>query len=358
MPALFRLILLSFFSLFYHSPLLASNEISDQEGKVTVLARALFKGKHDRNLLLLQNEDGKKVLFYESTGVNSQSAKTMFPFKTITYQLTSLNHLSPYLEKEYTSEEENKKIEAAIGNNSFNRRFGSLSLLKISYQLGGGFWEREEVKAINSFQDLEKINWRQSTENIQTIEIHDYYSFAAWAQSYGYNPAHRGPISTANMLFAQFGYEILLSLNHDHTKKSKTELMEMNYYQLCTNVSSLLKPQALTLLSPGGYSSANIEESGFSRLVTTAYMEEVREASKSGGENFFKITPRLYFPNGEPSEDEADAVIFQQINTIFKKKSASKNSSEKDFSASEAYSEIMQSLAKVLQNPSHYKLPS
>lgn len=307
--------------LFYASPLSGSLSSEDTENlkdakpsvKIKVLSVANYSLLRGRTLYMVSLEKGASTYvkpFYRSSGLNSGMAQVCFPFENISGRFLENRFVQNYVEKtpvkKYDYDEVIKVLPPSFS--ALSHRIGGMLNLQISAFLGGGLWDHPDGIHLRHKLDIGEYFQENA---IKAIPLDTASSVRQWMQSFDYK-IFPGDLWNNQRHYAQFSYEVMLSLIH-HLEKKKRADIQGSFRDLCLKVAQTVRPRVMQLIAPGFSHLAS--SSDFSKFVDENFTQQEYRIQREG---FLPLTLSFYFPNTGSYRLEEDLQIFRQLKVVRK----------------------------------------
>lgn len=281
--------------------------------RVTVLGRATCPSLENRVLMMVKIEDesgqGHIKPFYRSSGVNSGSMNTHFPFENLSGRFGEKRFTQFYVEKVHINLSEYgllRPMMVGFGT-SLAPRFGNILYARVSALLEGGFWDTPdgmESKSKMGVAGSVVMGERECLILQTSAEIRN------WMRSFEYK-IKPGPVFSNQYAYAHFSYEVLLTLAHRIDGGVRRNSLSQNYRQLCVRIKDKVRPEALARLVPGFQEEYSLHD--YSRYVDENIpIEKWREHSVA----FLPISINFYKGGLVSEAIGVDMEVFRQMKFV------------------------------------------
>lgn len=293
-----------------------SLEIEDMEkfwkrAQIQIISRADYTLLPGRPLIIVSVNSAEisyRKSFYHSTGLNSGSKGTWFPFDNISGRFLDSKFVQTYVEKASNSRREIQCVSALLPKSSseFAQRIGSWFNLGVSAFLGGGFWQSDEGQELSRKIGIVPTQMLDSEEK---IKLNNAASVIAWMKENGCEVIPRY-LHTNQVKYAQFSYEVMLSLLHtiDGVGRKKATF---SFRDLCLRVHHDLNPSAMQLLVPGFTEEESTND--FSLYVDQNFSLDQYCVRKKG---FLPISEAFYMKPATISNPVPDSSLHKDMRVI------------------------------------------
>jgi hypothetical protein len=235
--------------------------------RVTVLGRAICQSLENRVLMMVRMEDESGYShikpFYRSSGINSGSVNTHFPFENLSGRFGEMKFTQFYVEKVHVDLFELARLRPLmVGTGiSLASRFGNLLYARVSSLLEGGFWDTQD--GIESKRKMDVVGSSAMQEG-ECLAFQTSAEVRNWMSSFDYH-IKPGLVFSNQHAYAHFSYEVLLTLAHRLDGGMARNSLRQTYRQLCLRIKDKVRPEALALLVPGFQEDYSLRD--YSRYV-------------------------------------------------------------------------------------------
>ncbi|MBX9697265.1 MAG: hypothetical protein K2X53_04180 [Alphaproteobacteria bacterium] len=256
------------------SPVLGSTLVEESDApktssslRVTVLGRATCQSLENRVLMMvkIENEAGDSHIkpFYRSSGINSGSVNTHFPFENLSGRFGEMKFTQFYVEKVHLDLFEHARLRPLMvgAGTSLAPRFGNLLYARVSALLEGGFWDTQD--GIESKCKMDVVGSVAMQEG-ESVAFQTSAEIRNWMRSFDYH-IKPGLVFSNQHAYARFSYEVLLTLTHRLDGGMARNSLKETYRQLCLRIKDKVRPEALALLVPGFQEDYSLRD--YSRYV-------------------------------------------------------------------------------------------
>lgn len=282
--------------------------------RVTVLGRAICQSLEKRVLMMVKIEDesGHTHIkpFYRSSGLNSGSMSTHFPFENLSGRFGEKKFTQFYVEKVHVDPGEYALLRQLVvgAGSAIAPRFGSLLYACVSAVLGGGFWDTPD--GIESKSNMGVIGCVPVQGGGECLALQTSAEIRNWMRSFHYQ-IKSGPVFEHQQAYARFSYEVLRTLAHRLDGDVKRSDLGENYRQLCLRVKDKVRPEALALLVPGFQENYSLHD--YSRYVDeNIVIEEWRKHNVA----FLPISINFYQRGLVSEAIYADMAVLRQMKFV------------------------------------------